>query len=442
MKRTIFILIIVIIVKIPCKSQWNRLPISDSLGQISDVQFHNSDTGYLCTRYIGSQHKYKKNPYHFIRTTDGGNTMTEIDSSKFRIDFSFINSKSGIISIVKDTTLKLGTAPYNYKMYRTKDAGNTWDSLPNTKGMASPYLVTEYICFVDKVIDSAGNKQLQKTKDGGKTWQQNDNIQRINTEVLFRNDTLHGYAQYVKFDTSSGKWVWYYERTNDAGETWQKINFKTPVTQYLANIILSDKVWLLIGAIDSNYSYITYDDGNSWNKYPFHIPSASNKAFAFVDSNTVFSGAYYAKVRMWKTNDGTKTWGTQQIQYSPKRIVMLDSNVGYCYYPNLTQDIFFTTNGGGTITGLQPPTRTSPVVTISPNPTSGFALLIAKGLKSEDAQLEITTIEGKRLYTQKLKPFNDGNLQQQLDLTTYPCGVYLISLSQNEGRWTYRLVVK
>ncbi|WP_266364879.1 T9SS type A sorting domain-containing protein [Tellurirhabdus rosea] len=89
------------------------------------------------------------------------------------------------------------------------------------------------------------------------------------------------------------------------------------------------------------------------------------------------------------------------------------------------------------ITGLEP---VLPVqVRAFPNPTAGRLQLQATTLKGETASLHLADASGRTILTRSLL-LKGGNLEEYVDLTPFPPGVYVLTVS-NEGRKeTFRVV--
>jgi hypothetical protein len=68
---------------------------------------------------------------------------------------------------------------------------------------------------------------------------------------------------------------------------------------------------------------------------------------------------------------------------------------------------------------------------IYPNPTSGLVNLSAKGVENGTYSVELTDVSGKLLHT-VLFDVNGGLIQQQLDLSAYPSGNYILKIANGK----------
>lgn len=77
---------------------------------------------------------------------------------------------------------------------------------------------------------------------------------------------------------------------------------------------------------------------------------------------------------------------------------------------------------------------------VFPNPTTDFVNIQFEGVKAP-LTINVISLDGKEMYTKTIQNF-DGNYNDQLDFTTYPAGVYLINLKQNDQQRTQQVVVE
>ncbi|MBL4657754.1 MAG: T9SS type A sorting domain-containing protein, partial [Flavobacteriales bacterium] len=80
------------------------------------------------------------------------------------------------------------------------------------------------------------------------------------------------------------------------------------------------------------------------------------------------------------------------------------------------------------------------VFKIYPNPNTGQFIVELNNLNNEVYQLEIRNILGQVTFSENVNEKN-GNFYQQVDLTSSETGVYFISLTNDEGKITKKLVV-
>ena len=69
---------------------------------------------------------------------------------------------------------------------------------------------------------------------------------------------------------------------------------------------------------------------------------------------------------------------------------------------------------------------------VFPNPSKGLFNLTVKGLIKNDFELCIVNLQGQKIYCEKIKNINSLIYKKQLDLSTYPKGVYFIKLINDD----------
>ncbi|BDS14083.1 PDZ domain-containing protein [Aureispira anguillae] len=77
---------------------------------------------------------------------------------------------------------------------------------------------------------------------------------------------------------------------------------------------------------------------------------------------------------------------------------------------------------------------------VFPNPTADFVNIKFKGQKAP-LTIHVISLDGKEMYTQTIQNF-EGNYNDQLDVSKYPSGIYIIHLTQNEEQITQQIIVE
>jgi len=103
--------------------------------------------------------------------------------------------------------------------------------------------------------------------------------------------------------------------------------------------------------------------------------------------------------------------------------------------PTLPHAITFETDLG---TGIQEINAAR--MSVYPNPASDVLNIAYNNLKGGQAQLFITDIQGKQVYAHNLN-LNAGSGKFQLNISSFPDGVYILSLRSNQEVFSRRFVV-
>ncbi len=80
----------------------------------------------------------------------------------------------------------------------------------------------------------------------------------------------------------------------------------------------------------------------------------------------------------------------------------------------------------------------SPLFSVSPNPTNGITTLHFFGDAQQSASVSVMDLKGSVVLTQELTA---GTTDTQLDLTTFPKGMYIINVNQGEHKFSEKIVV-
>jgi hypothetical protein len=78
---------------------------------------------------------------------------------------------------------------------------------------------------------------------------------------------------------------------------------------------------------------------------------------------------------------------------------------------------------------------------VQPNPAHDKALITVTGLKKA-AVLTITGLEGRRVHTVRLDPAGKQTVSEQLDVSLYPKGMYLVKLLSEDKVSVTRFLVQ
>lgn len=80
------------------------------------------------------------------------------------------------------------------------------------------------------------------------------------------------------------------------------------------------------------------------------------------------------------------------------------------------------------------------LLTLFPNPSSAYVNLVYEGQEGP-LVVSITTLDGKNVYDTKVPSFK-GVYQDQVDLTTFPAGIYVVYITQGAVRTSKQLVIE
>jgi S1-C subfamily serine protease len=165
--------------------------------------------------------------------------------------------------------------------------------------------------------------------------------------------------------------------------------------------------------------------------------SCSQEAVKFIQSK---QPGDLVKVQVLRNNENVLldvtmgSWAT-----NPGTIATISKLEAYCEANNAEEEEVVVQEEN-TDNVLMPSFETQAIMEVFPNPTADFVNIRFEGKKAP-LSINIIGLNGQALYTKNIQNF-DGNYNDQLDLSKYPSGVYLIHLIQDGQQMTQQVVVE
>lgn len=241
--------------------------------------------------------KGKPNLYYFgstgggvWRTLDGGQSWKNISDGFFGGSIGAVEvatSDQNVIYAGGGETTVRGNVSYGYGMYRTTDAGETWEHL----GLDSAYHIPRirvhpdnpdivYAAVLGDLFKDSAVRGIYKSADGGKTWRKtlyvNERAGAVdliidpnNTRILYASTWRVQRKPYELSSGGDGSALW---KSKDGGETWQNISTNKGLPKGVWGIsgitvspVNSNRLWAIIENEDGGV-YRSDDAGKSWEK--------------------------------------------------------------------------------------------------------------------------------------------------------------------------------
>ncbi|MBS3775586.1 MAG: T9SS type A sorting domain-containing protein, partial [Bacteroidales bacterium] len=101
----------------------------------------------------------------------------------------------------------------------------------------------------------------------------------------------------------------------------------------------------------------------------------------------------------------------------------------------------FTIEVKGTAVGIDEPTFNKGDIHVYPNPASGRFSIVFKNKIHRDVHLELFTIEGKRIYNEKIHKM-EANENHTVTIPESQAGVYFLRLRSREDIYTKQLIIE
>ena len=294
-------------------SQWiqQSLPVS---GLVNDICFINANTGFV-----------SMDTPALLKTTNGGTNWTIIKTTLI-YHIQFLDNLTGYAH---------GYVPSSHRLYKTTNAGNTWDSMFIGQGAYGD------ISFVNKDTgwiggwDQSGHTIVWNTTNGGQTIQlQFTTPGPFINNIFFIKESYNG--SYYGWYTGSGGLC----RTTNSGVNW---NLYTNMPNQNAGSIFflnKDTGWVTNYGTTGMYLAHTTNNGNDWIVQDLPNDYGSGDIY-FVTHQKGWVGAGFGKI--YATTNAGNNWGTQNITFSGNSLFFINSLLGWCGRNGL----YKTTNGGG-----------------------------------------------------------------------------------------------
>ncbi len=417
MKRIYIVLLFVNITMPILNSQWLQQTIPNS-GQILDMVFLNKDTGYVAD-----------NNYKLHRTTNGGNNWIAAFNFRFRkLESADSHSIYGLLW-------------NSSKLYRSYDAGFTWDSI--SIAGTSFYNVS----FINKDTGwISTNTGICKTTNGGLNIQlvsnqfpatyENVKIKMIKHQV---GANFYGYI-FTSGPIMNGIYV-----TTNSGNNWiQSLNVGGVMEMTILN---KDTAWAsATNPLSNSRIYRTTDNGSNWTIQYLNNQYFTSKIF-FIDrfngwcgiSDTSFTYAILA------TTNGGENWGFQALPINYSEVIhFVNSSTGWVM--SLSQ-IAKTTNGGGNISysSLVPVGNEIPesyfLSQNYPNPFNPVTNIEFFLPKQSFVKLIIYNLLGSEIETLVSEELSPGRYNSSWDAAKYSSGVYYYKLITDNYTETKKMVL-
>ncbi len=316
MKKIFFTVTILLMVTMKANSQW-FLQYSDPDGYFLDIDFTSADNGWVAGLW------------KMIKTTDGGNswdTLIQRPQSNTTIQaISFANNSIGWY-------IEQNGDDNHCTIYKTLNGGSDW--FPQ-------YTSPQFTLIWDMQFINQNNgfavglnptfPVLWKTTDGGNTWNiiTIDNVYAPLLRTLFFLDTWIGWA--------AGDGIY---KTTDGGYSWNML--VGPYSEYIFDIQFTTSN---IGWYSDLFGIKkTTDGGSTWIQQALGGDGWHTSSLYFIDSDT---GYFCPFNGVLKTTDSGSSWEVQIQDYSLNLsdVCFVDPNNGWIsgYSPGR---IFNTNNGG------------------------------------------------------------------------------------------------
>ena len=260
--------------------KWRPIGPANMGGRTTDIEGIPGDPS---TFYIGGADG------GVFKTTNGGVTMTSLftDQRAYSIgDIAIAPSDHEVIWLGTGEGDPRNSVGYGYGVYRSNDAGKTWQHMGLEKTDRIKRIVVDpknpdaaCVCALGREWGPNTDRGVFKTIDGGKTWEKvlyiDENTGCSDIVIEWNNSRIMYAGMWTfrrkpwRFDDSGEKTAVY--KTTDAGKTWAKISHKNGLPDKpMARIGLAiaqsqpNTVYLITEYKDGGTLFRSDDRGENW----------------------------------------------------------------------------------------------------------------------------------------------------------------------------------
>ncbi|OIQ30992.1 MAG: glycosyl hydrolase [Bacteroidetes bacterium MedPE-SWsnd-G2] len=276
------------------------------------------------------------------KTNNGGRTWDNISDGFFGGSIGAISvSKSdpNVIYVGGGEKTVRGNVSSGYGMWRSEDAGKTWNSLglPNSRHI--PRIAIHpanhdvvYAGVLGNIYKASDDRGVYKSTDGGETWDKilfvNDQagvvdltLDPTNPRIIYASTWRVQRTPYSLSSGGEGSALW---KSTDSGKTWTEISKQKGFPDGTLGIIgvtvspvNNQRVWAMVENKDKGGLYRSNDGGETWQQVN-NERKLRQRAWYYTrlyadtkDEDLV----YVLNVRYHKSTDGGKTFSTHNAPH-------------------------------------------------------------------------------------------------------------------------------
>jgi len=322
-----------------------------------------------------------------IRTTDNGQSWTEIPIPQLSLfgterlvkQIKFYDDKKGIMICQN----RFNNISASCSIFTSQDGGLTWNPI---------YESVEDLDRIDLGKNGLAwinlRNEILRSKDYGNTWESLDNS---NSNTIHKFYYVDDFALYSFSNHGSSKII---NKSLDLGETWisNNLDFHPKNLHFFKNDI--------VYARSNNNIHISTDGGKTWKvkelPFPVYAINFSTPDIGWIrsEANVIYyTEDFFQNIFISKCN-GTNIFNTQIIDDTTAIAIVPLNNENTKW-----QKLKFDRNLIGECSSLGINNKSTTEIQFYPNPS--FDLLTIENIKQEDFTIEIYDLKGVRIDTLK-----------------------------------------
>lgn len=425
----------------------------------------------------------------YCRSLDGGKTWDKknvliegLDSNKFN---GFLGDQYSIEASGNTVAFVFGSPVSSVVLFKSTDNGETWTNKDVKHFPYEPW-DDQYLDFNND--NTADDDEVVQTNDGTNAiYIDNQNLVHVWYGNMFIWNSDSTDDAYTYFPGSNGIFYWNENLDTDSaivigGVMDDNENGKVDI------LLRYDQLYLDYSN-NPDASVFGYDGGigaattptvgvdNKGNMFVLYQACKEGKDYYHLGEVSARYGPSYRHIYMVSSNDGGKTWTTPEDVTNdennglnpksefafPSVAKVVDEKIHLVYMnddyaglfvdaknPDLHPFATFTNNNrinymslpNPAAIGINSPSAKSNIMTFYPNPSNGLLNINFSSAPLQKISLVITNLLGQTMMEQAIDKSTLTKNSIQLDMHTYPEGIYFISVKIGEDTQTERLVIK
>jgi len=271
------------------------------------------------------------------KTIDGGRSWENISDGFFGGSIGAVEvakSDPNVIYVGGGEKTLRGNVSSGYGIWKTEDAGQTWNSVGLQKSRHVPRIRIHpdnpdivYAAVLGNIYKPTQDRGIYKSTDGGTTWRKtlfvNDQAGAVdlimdpnNPRILYASTWRAKRTPYSLSSGGDGSALW---KSTDSGETWEEVSKNEGFPKDTLGIIgvtvspkNSERVWAIVEQKEKGGLYRSEDGGKKWTQVNSERKLRQRawyytRLYADTEDEDV---VYVLNVRYHKSKDGGKTFST------------------------------------------------------------------------------------------------------------------------------------
>jgi photosystem II stability/assembly factor-like uncharacterized protein len=419
MRKILLLIIICCFRSVLLNAQWRTITPAPVATRFDDVTFINSSTGWIAQGFT------------LWKTTDAGETWNSISTLPALAGNGYVRS----IEFINDTIGFYGTlitSNDHAHFFRTTDGGLTWTTI---NGLLLDF--QDGICGIahsGNTVIAAGafsstSPRFYKSSDAGVSWTSQDlSLWATGLVDCYAFDQNNYLVSGVSTNATGNRGI--ILRTADGGSSWQLAAYCS-----LTGFSYVWKLFFLSGG--TGFASVegqpvimkTTDYGQTWTELNLGISSAVELGAIGALNNTVIWAGDQMSNGMYGTTDGGQTWTSYGFfGENMDRMVMLDAQHLLC----VGKTIYKFSDGSNTVPVDSSLLSQHHFVTVKPNPFIDELKVHLEIFQSTNVLLDLVDFSGhvvKHLFT---GPMEAGNYDKTFSTAGISNGAYTLLFRSNE----------